>query len=109
MRGRGRAFWTRLVAELGASGLRHAEFAKQRGVSRSSLRSWLYRLRRERQKARQPRILPVRVVGSTAPTARWEGGTGGAAIEAELPTGVRLRFPMGTDPAVIADLLRRLG
>ena len=73
----------------------------------SSLRTWLYRLRREGQG--QPRILPVRVVPSTAPTARRQGDADGAVIEAELPTGVRLRFPAATDPAVIADLLRRLG
>ncbi len=107
MRGRGRAHWTSLVAELGASGLKHAEFAKKRGVSLASLRTWLYRLRREKQ--RQPRILPVRVVRSTAPLARGRDDAGADAIEAELPTGVRLRFPAATDPALIADLLRRLG
>jgi len=107
VRGRGRAFWTRLVAELGNSELRHAEFARQRGVSVASLRTWLYRLRREEQ--RQPRILPVRVVRSTAPTARRRGDADSAAIEAELPTGVRLRFPVATNPAIIADLVRRLG
>ncbi len=107
MRGRGRAFWTKLVAELGGSGLKHAEFAKQRGVRLSSLRTWIYRLRREQR--REPRILPVRVVRSSAPTARWQGNVADAAIEAELPTGLRLRFPATTDPALMADLLRRLG
>jgi hypothetical protein len=108
MRGRGRAYWTKLVTELARSGLTHAEFAAKRDVSVWSLRTWLYRLRREERG--QPRILPVRVVGSTAPTARRQDDAAGASvIEADLPTGVRLRFSAATDPAVITDLLRRLG
>ena len=106
---RGREFWERLVAELERSGDRHADFATRRGVKVAALRYWLYRLRRERHGGKdEPRILPVRVIASTAPTARWPSGDG-SLVEIELPSGLRLRFPTGTDGAYIATLVKRFG
>ena len=105
---RERSSWIRLVVELERSGLPHAEFATKHGVGLATLRSWLYRLRKERAVAQAPSLLPVRVIASTAPTARWQREDG-AAIEAELPSGVRLRFSSGVDPDYVAELVRRLG
>src|SRR5947208_9563385 len=108
----GREFWARLVAELERSGDRHREFAARRNFRLAALRYWLYRLRRERdQPARRddrPRILPVRVIASTAPTARRSSGDA-SSVEVELPSGVRLRFPTGTDGEYVATMIKRLG
>ena len=46
-RGRGRAFWTRVVAEFESSSLRQEEFAAKRRISLGTFRCWLYRLRQE--------------------------------------------------------------
>jgi hypothetical protein len=109
MSGRARAFWVELIREYEASGGRpHHEFAHERGVSLHAFRKWLYRLRGDRDGG--PAFLPVRVVAPTAPAARWQasGGEPGE-IEADLASGVRLRFRAGTDVAYLAELARRLG
>ncbi|MCC6786105.1 MAG: IS66 family insertion sequence element accessory protein TnpB [Planctomycetes bacterium] len=105
---RGRAFWKRLVGELERSGLSHKEFADRRGVSVATMRRWLYRLRQDHVET-APAILPVRVVASTAPTARDARRDDAAEVELELPGGRRLRFPTGTDVDYVAALARRLG
>jgi hypothetical protein len=102
----GREYWVRLVAELERSGQPHREFASKRGVKVATLQKWLYRFRRERR--RNVPLVPVRVVASTAPTARGASERA-AGIEVELPSGLRLRFPAGTDGAYIAALVRQLG
>ena len=98
----------RLVVELERSGLPHAEFATKHGVGLATLRSWLYRLRKERAVAQPPSLLPVRVIASTAPAARWPSEDG-STIEAALPSGVRLRFSAAVNPDDVAELVRRLG
>jgi len=73
-----------------------------------TLQSWLYRLRRERRDGNDgPRILPVRVVASTAPRAQWSSDDA-TVVEIELPTGVRLRFATGSDGDYIATMVKRL-
>jgi hypothetical protein len=104
----------RLVGEAEASETGHREFARRNRVKTGTLRSWIYRLRRETRTevaaAGGPALVPVRVVASTAPSARWERGGGGEAlVEADLPSGVRVRFVVGTDTSYLADLLRQLG
>jgi transposase len=42
-----RARWTRLVADFESADLSQREFAQERGVPLSSLRYWIYRLRKE--------------------------------------------------------------
>jgi hypothetical protein len=44
---RGRQFWEQEIGRFEGSGLRHAEFCRQRGLRLTSFRSWLYRLREE--------------------------------------------------------------
>ena len=110
MREDGRGRWTKLVADFESSDLTQREFATERGISLSNLRYWIYRLRKESRPlvAEEPRrsdqapervdaeegsrLVPVRVVAS-APKARH-----GEVIELALPSGVVLRFPVGTDP-----------
>jgi hypothetical protein len=105
---RGREFWAPVVAELERSGKRQADFAAKRGVKLGALQKWLYRIRREQcGGANEPRILPVRVVASTAATARWSSDRA-SVVEIELPSGVRLRFSTGTDGDYIATMVKRL-
>jgi hypothetical protein len=108
-----RARWKKLVADFEASDLSQREFARERGISFSNLRNWIYRLRQESRPlvtdgaelpAQAPkvapakegsRLVPVRVVAS-APKARREVPES-QLLELALPSGARLRFPAGTD------------
>src|SRR4051794_12895997 len=104
---RGREFWQELIREYEAGNGResHRAFAERRRVTVATFRQWLYRLRCERDAV--PRLVPVRVVAPTAPTARWSGETA-PAIEVALPSGVRLRLPVGGDVEYVATLIGRL-
>ena len=122
-----RARWTRLVADFETCDLSQREFAEERGLSLSNLRYWLYRLRKESRPLRtEPeresvapkqapppegsRLLPVSVVAS-APKARTAAKATMAAagdLELALPSGTRLRFPVGTDPAYLRSLAAAL-
>jgi len=108
MSSRGREYWVATVAEFERSGLTQAAFAQRRGLGLATLRSWIYKLRRER--AASVSFVPVRVIASTAPTAR--GGEAAAAgvptLEVELRSGVRLRLASGTDIEYVAALAARL-
>jgi len=111
---RGRSFWERAVAAQVRSGLSQAAYAERQGVSVVTLRSWIYRLRDEDEggsgeRDEAPSFLPVRVIASTAPPARWQGSTAEPLVEVELPTGVRLRFQVGVDAAYVAALAKGLG
>jgi transposase len=123
-----RARWTKLVADFETSDLTQREFASERGVSFSNLRNWLYRLRKEsRPLVPEPakvsgqapergaavegsRLLPVRVVASAAKPRRTTSSAlaGNALLELALPSGVRLRFPAGTDPRYLRALASAL-
>ncbi len=125
-----RARWTRLVADFESCDLSQREFAEERGLSLSNLRYWLYRLRKEsrplrtegpEQESAAPkpapttegsRLLPVRVVAS-APKARRAAPAVAVAkdeglLELALPSGTRLRFPVGTDPHYLRSLAAAL-
>jgi transposase-like protein len=123
-----RARWTKLVADYEASELTQREFATERGISFSNLRNWIYRLRKEsRPLVAEPakvsgqapergaapegsRLLPVRVIAS-APKARRAASPavpGDGVLELALPSGVRLRFPAGTDLKYLRSLAAAL-
>jgi hypothetical protein len=69
----------------------------------AALRSWIYRLRRERA-AQAAAILPVRVISSPSPpTARRAEDEGAAAVEVVL-----VRFAAGTPSELIADVVARV-
>lgn len=89
-----RSEWTRVVAACERSGLSHREFARRRDLCVGTLRSWMYRLRREEE----PRLLPVRV--TTAPSV---------GAEIVMPSGVVLRLAADATPEQVAVLVRVLG
>jgi len=101
-----REFWVTTVDEFERSELTQERFARQRGIPVTTLRTWIYKLRRERKASVS--LVPVRVVASTAPTARGSAALGGA-IEIELKTGVRLRLSTTADLDYVAALAQRLG
>lgn len=123
-----RARWVRLVADFEASDLTQREFATERGISFSNLRNWLYKLRKESrplepeppkvpgqapERAPAPggsRLVPVRVVASAAKprTAVVMPAPGDELLEIALPSGVRVRFPVGTDPRYLRSLTAAL-
>jgi len=95
-----RRFWQRLVAVAERGGDTHAEVAAKHGVSVTTLRSWIYKLRRSRRGdgAAVPRLLPVRVAGLVAVAD-------GIAIEVG---GVVVRLPRGVEPAYVASVVSAL-
>ena len=116
MTDQGRTRWTKLVADFEISDLTQREFAAERGVSFSNLRNWIYKLRKEsRPLLAEPaevsgqapergaapegsRLLPVRVVASASKTRTAVVlGRADELLELALPSGVRVRFPAGTD------------
>ena len=103
---RGREFWITAIAEFERSKLTHEAFAQRRGFSVETLRSWIYRLRRERQDSMS--LVPVRVIASPPPTVQRTSESA-AEIEVELASGVRLRFSTSIDLDYVAALAQRLG
>jgi hypothetical protein len=123
-----RARWTKLVADFESSDLTQREFASERGVSFSNLRYWIYRLRTESRPLLQEaptvsdqapseaaapegsRLLPVRVVASAAKprTRAITAAAGDELLELALPSGVRVRFPAGTDLSYLRALAAAL-
>ena len=101
---RARDIWVGIIHQLEKSSLTHEEFAKQRGIPVGTLRSWIYKLRRDDgdEIEETPPLLPVRVIASTAPRAREDSD---GVIEVELGAPVRLRFPPGTSPGTIVEIL----
>ena len=102
---RAREIWINTVGHFKKSGLTQDAYARQRGIPVGTLRAWIYRLRRADEDDAQ--ILPVRVIASTAPTARQWGDEAGG-IEVELGEPLRLRFSAGTPAAVVAEVVGRL-
>jgi hypothetical protein len=116
--------WKKLVADFESSDLTQREFASERGISFSNLRNWIYRLRKEARplieaspassrqaptrvaSRRVSRLVPVRVLAS-APKARLVEPAS-ALLELALPSGVAVRFPVGTDPSYLRALIATL-
>jgi transposase len=109
--------WTKLVADFETCDLTQREFASERGISFSTLRHWIYKLRKdsrplvteaasspgqapEQVSAKQgSRLVPVRVVGSATKsrTGARASGEAESLLELVFPSGALLRFPAGTD------------
>ncbi len=98
-RGRSRSEWARVVRSWHASGETAQAFAEQEGLNVSTLRWWQSELRRTGELPAVPKMLPVRVVETVA----------SAVATIDLAVGdVRLRFPAGTDPEYLGELVRAL-
>jgi len=95
--------WVRVAEEYEASGLTQREFAQRRGMTLSTLQSWVYRRRRqEGAPVAQPvRLLPVQV--TAAPVER-----GSASLEVLTASGERVRIAVGTDVEYVARLVAAL-
>jgi hypothetical protein len=102
---RARDIWVGIVGQFEKSGLTQEAFAQERNIPVGTLRAWIYKLRREPEE--QAPLLPVRVIASTAPSARRLDDEAGA-IEVDVGETVRLRFPPGTSPNAIAELVALL-
>jgi len=98
---RTRDIWRNLIGQLERSGKSREEFAAERGIPVGTLRAWIYRIKRE-SADEEASILPVRVVASTAPTARRPDAEGG---EVEV---LLVRFATGAAGEFIADVVSRL-
>jgi hypothetical protein len=102
---RRRQEWIELIRECERSGARVESFAAKRKIRAEALKWWIGKLRRE--EANGPTLLPVRVVGLAAPSAR-RSGDGGGRIEAELPDGLKLRFAAEVGLEAVVEVVGRL-
>jgi hypothetical protein len=98
---RTREIWQNLIKQFERSGKTQEQFATEREIPLTTLRAWIYRLKREMEEE-QASILPVRVIASTAPTARRPEDES-AAVEVML-----VRFAGGAASDFIADVVNRL-
>src|SRR6478609_9480151 len=79
----GRQDWAEIAAAWELSGERQSAFAARHGVHVETLRSWIYRLRRQRP-AKRSKIVEVRVSPATAPTGTSLTEIAADAREVEL-------------------------
>jgi hypothetical protein len=88
--------WAQVAEGWERSGKTQRAFALQRGVSLTTLQSWIYRRRRERPPSRlvEVRVAPVPATSSSA--------------EIVLPHGVTVRIDVGTEPAWTSALVKAL-
>ncbi|HWV38438.1 MAG TPA: IS66 family insertion sequence element accessory protein TnpB [Vulgatibacter sp.] len=93
---------SRIIEEFERSGMTQQAFAERRGIAVSTLRSWIYRARPVEEAApAAPRLVPVHVVASPAPS----GAGTGALLELAIGERIVVRFPAGTDPRYLAELV----
>jgi len=97
-----REIWVQIIGQFERSGLTQERFAEDRGIPVATLRSWIYRLRREG--TNEAPLLPVRVVALTAPPAR-RGEEEAGAVEIDFGGALRVRFAAGTPAQTIAELV----
>jgi hypothetical protein len=87
-----------LLEGFDGSGLTQAAFARQQGLSVSTLRFWLRkRRRRPRRGSPAARLVPVRITGSLAAPRPM--------IELDVGTGRRVHIPLDADREDLARLL----
>lgn len=99
---RTREVWRNLIGQLERSGKTQEQFATERGIPLTTLRGWIYRLRRESEEE-SAAILPVRVISSASPfeARRREDETGGVEV-------MLVRFASGTASELIVEVVNRL-
>ena len=102
----------RLVAEFAASGLEQKEFVAKHDVSLGTFQYYLYKKSKRSsvqlansEGTSRPAFLPLEVVASPAPQAR-EAVMG--LVELRLPSGLAVRFAVGTDEGYVTTLVRAL-
>ena len=98
---RTREIWRNIITQFEQSGKKQEEFAAERRIPVGTLRSWIYRLKREKEEEATA-ILPVRVISSRSPSAS-RSEEDGAAVEVML-----VRFASGTASELVAEVVSRL-
>lgn len=96
-----REWWRKTVAAFESSGATRADFCERRGLVVSTLQHWRQQFRRE---AKSPAFALVHVEPLQAP----EPPPRPKMVEATLPSGLSLRFEIGTDPHYLSSLLAGL-
>jgi hypothetical protein len=95
--------WVRVAEEYEASGLTQREFAERRGMTLSTLQSWVYRRRRQES---APMVQPVRLLPVQVTAAVVESGSN--RLEVLTASGERVSFAVGTDVEYVARLVAAL-
>jgi hypothetical protein len=100
---RSRADWAREVRSYRASGLGATEYAASRGLHPGTLCGWASKLgKSEESGRREPRFLPVRVVGEQRARVESKRPT---EVEVTLRNGWRVRVAGELPPEGLVDLL----
>jgi transposase-like protein len=107
-----------LVREWKRSGLKAADFARQRGIKRQSLHNWSWQLNRETTKRKHKqkrsdrglRLLPVHVTPSVEVFGRADqlDHVSGMSVEVLLDGRVRVDVDLDTDLRRVATLVAML-
>jgi hypothetical protein len=100
--------WIGLAEEFRSSGLQQKEFCAKQDISLNSFRYWFYKMASKSSPTRVQRFVPVEVVASPASKTRVAERVA-ALIEAGVPSGVVIRFVVGTDTRYLAELLAAIG
>ena len=97
---RGRAFWSKQIAEFESAPCPHSEFAARHGLKLGAFRSWLYQLRSEGLSAIPSDPGPGFVEVVEAPPKKRS--VGGCSL---IVGNVELHFEKAPSPAYLASLL----
>ena len=92
-------YWRGIIAKWETSGQTQAEFCRERDLSLPSFGWWKWELARRDRENSQPKLLPVRVIGTVEPQERETD-----QLEVVLRQGYRVCVPENFS----ADALRRL-
>ena len=87
MQRRGHAFWARTIAKFEQSEMTQPEFCRREGLAFGTFQNWRRRIRKE-----QTSLVRVEFTATSR-------------VEAELPSGIRLRFA-DAEPGFIAAVLK---
>ncbi len=93
----------RLVREWKRSGLKAAEFARQKGIKRQSLHNWSWQLNKRPVKRKQGRsrdevrLLPVHITPSAEVFDHIDRRRGGLGLSIEIDRDGRVRAEVGPD------------
>lgn len=105
--------WPAVIQEFHDSGLTQKEFCAKKDLAFGTFHYQLYkRLKRTNIEAKSKAIrsqhfVPIEVVASPASATRGRGEA--ALLEAQLRSGVVVRFVAGTDTRYLAELIAALG
>jgi transposase-like protein len=103
-RRRSREYWERLVAEFESSDESAPSFADSHQVHVATLRSWLYRIRRECEESYDPATAFVEVIQVAEQSDRIRSN----GVRLDLPGGAEVYLDKLPPPSYLAELCREL-